>query len=180
MHYVCHRSENKHSTASAPLAYPWRHCLSCLYVGPVAWSWWSCWLFVASPGRNRRQWSIRCLYSQISFLLTVVFHSIKLPINSQPDIQKHKETERERERVRKREVMPFTVRTVRWDWERKSGRLCSFLPCWQVEQVVIFRLSVDHIIPHVSGKIKPPHTNTNRGNIVTVLSASLLSIVQIS
>lgn len=101
MHYVCHRSENKHSTASAPLAYPWRHCLSCLYVGPVAWSWWSCWLFVASPGRNRRQWSIRCLYSQISFLLTVVFHSIKLPINSQPDIQKHKETERERKGEKK-------------------------------------------------------------------------------
>lgn len=47
----------------------------------------------------------------------------------------------------------------------------------QVEQVVISRVSPDDIIPHVGGKIKPSHTHKyqERGDIVTVLSASLRS-----
>lgn len=96
------REQTQHFPASSvPLGYPWRLCLSCLYVGPVAWPWWIWLLFVASPGKNRGQWSIKCRPGQNSFILTVVFHSIKLPIDSQPETQKHKW----REEVRKKKVM---------------------------------------------------------------------------
>ena len=40
------RKQTQHFPASsASLAYPRRHCLSCLFVGLDAWSWWVCLLF---------------------------------------------------------------------------------------------------------------------------------------
>lgn len=151
---------------------PWRHCLSCLYVGPLAWSWWNCLLFVASPGRICGQWSIECVPGQISLLLAVAFHSIKLPISSPPDTQKRERGSEEKE-GNALQCMYSEARS-----RLKDGPTFLFLcqRC-QVEQVVISRVSLDDIIPHVGGKIKPSHTHKyqERGNIVTVLSASLRS-----
>lgn len=118
MHYVCHRSENKHSTSlPAPILslYPWRHCLSCLYVGPVAWSLWICLLFVASPGKSHGQWSFDAARSRFFSLLHFT------PSNCQSAW--HTKTE---EDMRKKKVMPFSVSTLRWDQDWKRVRLLLF------------------------------------------------------
>lgn len=164
MHYVWHRSRRTNT------ALPCIHCSSRFTPGDVVYLVYmsarlpgageSVCCFVASPGKNRGQWSIECAHGQISFLPVVVFHSIKLSIKSQHT---------EREEARKRKVSPLSVRTVRRDWKRVQ--LFFFL--W------ISRLCADHIILHVNGKDKPTHTH-NRGNIAAALSASLESIAQIS
>lgn len=106
--------QRRNTASSAPLAYPRRHCLSCVYAGPrFLGSWWSRLLFVAPPSDKHNLRTVRHRLSapcQISFLLAVVFLCIKLPISSRPDIYR---------RARGGKVMAFGVCTVRWapDWK---------------------------------------------------------------
>lgn len=157
------REQTRHFAASsAPLTYPWRHCLSCLYVGPVAWSWWICLLFCCFPWKkNCGRWSTECAARFFSLLCCT-------PSNCQSAVNLTRENTKSERGGEGREGMPYSVRTVRWDRDWKRVRLFSFLPCCQVEQVVISRLSKAQIIPHVSGGIL---THTHTSNLVTVLSA---------
>lgn len=138
MHYVWHRSENKHSTSRPPL-YPQRHCLSCLYIGPVAWSLWNCLLFATSPGKSHGQWSFACRRKEISFLLAAAFLSIKLSISL---TNKNPKTEEGVRGKKKENALQCSYTKVR---SRLKGY--SFFFSAMLEVVVMSRSSPDPTIP---------------------------------
>lgn len=146
------------STQLPPLAYPPRHCLSCLCFGQLAAV--LAKLFVvlqlppppppADPADRETASAVRLLRSHFSSLS--VFHSIQLEEEEEEGLEG---------------AIPVQV-YVQIERSRDFPTSLS-LSAVGGEQVVISRVSPDDIIPHVSGKIKPTHTHTNirRGNIVT-------------
>lgn len=158
LHYVWHRSENKHSTSLPPLlppltpetlfilfmCWPARLLLVKLFV-VCCFSWQN----LRTAKHRTCAWSdLHCSHSCISLHQTVNQQSIWHAKGGG------------REGGRKRKVMPFSVCTVRRDPDWKTVWL--FCQGCEVEQVVISRVSRDDIIPHVGVKMKPSHTHTQK------------------
>lgn len=177
MHYVWHRSENKHSTSLPPL-------LLSLTPGDIVYL---VYMLARLPGLGE---TVCCLLLPLAKIVdsealnvgTVRPHVFSLlyftPSSCQSTVSlTNKNTNRERKWEKVRWCPLVCIQWGEVEIER-GARLFSFPPCRKVEQVVISRLSVDHIIPHVNGKIKPAYTQIPRERqytVVTVLSASLRS-----
>lgn len=149
MHYVWHRSENKHSTSLPPL-------LLSLTPGDIVYL---VYMLARLPWLGE---TVCCLLlplakitdSEASNVGMVRSHFFSLlyftPSNCQSAVNlRYKNTMREREKVKKRKEMPFSICTVRLRLKEgvsfllsatlSGGTGCCFL-------------SVDHTIPHVSDK----------------------------
>lgn len=150
---------------------PWRHCLSCFYVGPL-------------PPVSVRP-IVVCCFPWHNFadgeaskcLPPVRSHSSSLLCFSTSSCQSavNLTYERERRGGRKGKVMAFGVRTVRWapDWKMVQPFSFSCQHC-QVEQAVTWLQITSSLMSAVKLNHRI-HRNIKRRNTATVLSASLQS-----